>query len=314
MTIRSPEGANGKKGSRVERIFRFRPRSASASCFLLRGYTRGNRADRTVFFGGLLTFFGVPSNLSRRVQQREGRRRLASDTARFLLLPCPQVDTGCQKLFRQKPANVLVRLDQPREPIPAPLSRRSAIVGGLAVIGSSLLDNGASVAGPAEPPAFTSGRHQFTLLRPQQMLPSARLFHLDGGSLDLASFRGRPLLLNFWASWCAACRLELPVLEKLRESRKNLNIIAVSEDRGTRQQVARFVRSRGIRNLPIYLDPNGYVAHSDAENRTGAPFSLYGMPITYVVGSSGRVLGYMPGAADWNEPPALALIDYLASA
>jgi len=218
-------------------------------------------------------------------------------------------------LFRQKPANVLARLDRLRGTIPGSLSRRSAIVGGLAVIGSSLLDNGESVAGPAEqPPAFTSGRYQFTLLRPQQMLPSARLFHLDGGSLDLASFRGRPLLLNFWASWCAACRLELPVLDKLRESNKNLEVIAVSEDRGTRQQVARFVRSLGVRNLPIYLDPNGYVAHSDAENRTGAPFSLYGMPITYLIASSGRVLGYMPGAADWTEPAALALIDFLESA
>jgi thiol-disulfide isomerase/thioredoxin len=217
-------------------------------------------------------------------------------------------------LFSQKPANVLVRLDRLQGSIPGSLSRRSAIVGGLAVIGSSLLDNGDSVADPAGPPAFTSGRYQFTLLRPQQMLPSVRLFHLDGGSVDLASLRGRPLLLNFWASWCAACRIELPVLDKLRESRKDLNIIAVSEDRGTREQVARFARTLGIRNVPIYLDPNGYVAHSDAENRRGAPFSLYGMPITYLAGSSGRVLGYMPGAADWTEPSAQALIDYLESA
>lgn len=181
------------------------------------------------------------------------------------------------------------------------------------MIGSSL-SGGVTIADPAEPPAFTSGRYQFTLLRPQQMLPSARLFHLDGGSLDLASFRGRPLLLNFWATWCAACRIELPALDKLRESRKGLNIIAVSEDHGTREQVSRFVQSLGIRKLPIYLDPNGYVAHSDTDNRTGAPFSLYGMPITYLIASSGRVLGYMPGAADWTEPSAAALIDYLESA
>ncbi len=217
-------------------------------------------------------------------------------------------------MFRQKPANGLSRLDRHHGSIPGLLSRRHAIVGGLAGIASSLLDNGASVADPAGPPAFTSGRYQFTLLRPQQILPSARLFHLDGGSLDLASFRGRPLLLNFWATWCSACRIELPALDQLRESRKDLTIIAVSEDRGTREQVGRFVRSLSIRNLPIYLDPNGYVAHSDVENRTGAPFSLYGMPITYLIGSSGRMLGYMPGAADWTAPPAQALIDYLESA
>jgi thiol-disulfide isomerase/thioredoxin len=194
------------------------------------------------------------------------------------------------------------------------LSRRNAIVGGLAMAGSSLLANRAVVADAAQPPAFTSGRYQFTLLRPQQMLPSVRLFHLNGGSLDLASFLGRPLLLNFWATWCAACRIELPALDKLRERRRGLNIIAVSEDRRDREWVGRFVQSLTIRNLPVYLDPNGYVAHSDIDNRTGAPFALYGMPITYLIASSGLVLGYMPGAADWAEPSANALIDYLGSA
>lgn len=193
------------------------------------------------------------------------------------------------------------------------LSRRNAIVGGLTVVGSSLLANRAVVADAPTPPAFTSGRYQFTLLRPQQMLPSVRLFHLDGGSIDLASFRGRPLLVNFWATWCAACRIELPALDKLSERRKGLNIIAVSEDRGTREQVGRFVKSLTIRNLPVYLDPNGYVAHSDVDNRTGAPFALYGMPITYLIASSGLVLGYMPGAVDWIEPSANALIDYLGA-
>lgn len=192
------------------------------------------------------------------------------------------------------------------------MSRRNAIVGGLALVGSSLVAGRAVAADPAPPPAFTSGRYQFTLLQPRQELPSIRLFGLDGGSLDLASFRGRPLLLNFWATWCAACRIELPVLDRLSERRRGLNVIAVSEDRGTRDQVGRFVRSLAIRNLPVFLDPNGYVAHADVDNRRGAPFALYGMPITYLVASSGWVLGYMPGAADWAEPSADALIEYLA--
>jgi thiol-disulfide isomerase/thioredoxin len=211
-------------------------------------------------------------------------------------------------LFRQSPAAVQARINQN----PGSLSRRNAIVGGLTAVASSLLGNSAVVADP-EPPAFTSGRYQLTLLRPQAMLPSVRLFRLEGGSLDLESLRGRPLLINFWATWCAACRIELPALDRLSERRQGLNVIAVSEDRGARQLVGRFALSLGIRKLAIYLDPNGYVAHSDADNRTGAPFVLYGMPITYLVTSSGAVLGYMPGAADWTEPSADALIDYLES-
>ena len=217
-------------------------------------------------------------------------------------------------MLRRRHVNLQAKVSQPPGSISGLLSRRNAIVGGLTVVGSSLLANRAVVADAATPPAFISGRYQFRLLQPQQMLPSVRLFHLDGGTIDLASLRGRPLLVNFWATWCAACRIELPALDKLSERRKGLNIIAVSEDRGNRERVNRFVKSLPIRNLPVYLDPNGYVAHSDADNRTGAPFALYGMPITYLIASSGRVVGYMPGAADWSEPSANALIDYLDSA
>jgi thiol-disulfide isomerase/thioredoxin len=76
------------------------------------------------------------------------------------------------------------------------------------------------------------------------MLPSIRLFRLAGGSFDLAALRGRPILLNFWASWCAACRVELPVLDRLSQQTTNrdLRVIAVSEDRGSRDQVSRFIQ------------------------------------------------------------------------
>lgn len=192
-------------------------------------------------------------------------------------------------------------------------SRRSVVAGALAAAGSWLLPDSVAADQPAQPPSFTSGRHQFTLLSPQRILPSIRLFSLGGGSFDLATLRGQPVLLNFWASWCAACRIELPILDRLSErTRKGgLKVIAVSEDRVGRERVSRFVQSLSIRNLPIFLDPNGYVAHADPDNRTGAPFALYGMPITYLIASSGRVIGYMPGAADWTEPSASALIEYL---
>lgn len=187
-------------------------------------------------------------------------------------------------------------------------SRRGAITGGLAAALSWLAPAGAETS----PPVFTSGKHQFTLVSPKRMLPSIRLFSLAGGTFDLASLRGEPILLNFWASWCPACRIELAVLDRLsaRARKIRLNVVAVSEDRGGRDQVSRFVQSLGIRNLPVYLDPHGYVGHTDPD-RTKAPFALYGMPITYLIASSGWIVGYMPGAADWTEPAAEALVEYL---
>jgi hypothetical protein len=90
-----------------------------------------------------------------------------------------------------------------------------------------------------------------------------------------------------------------------------VHVVAVSEDRGPREAVARFVKSLELKALPIFLDPNGYVAHSDANNVKKAPFALYGMPITYAVSSSGELVGYIPGDADWSSPAADDLIAYL---
>lgn len=145
------------------------------------------------------------------------------------------------------------------------------------------------------------------------MIPSTRLFKVDGKTIDLLSLRGRPVLVNFWASWCAACRLELPILDRLYEENRaaDLQVVAISEDRAGWAVVDRFVKKLKIRHLPIYLDPNGYVAFSDAENRRNAPFALYGMPVTYAIAASGWVVGYMPGAADWTSAEAKRLIEFL---
>jgi thiol-disulfide isomerase/thioredoxin len=165
------------------------------------------------------------------------------------------------------------------------------------------------------PPVFVSGKHQFTMVSPRRMLPSIHLFSLAGGTHDLAGFRGQPILLNFWASWCAACRTELPTLDRLSERarRMRLHVLAVSADTESRDRVGRFVQSLEIRHLPIYLDPHGRVGHADPA-RTTAPFALYGMPVTYLIAASGAIIGYMPGAADWSDPAATALIEYLHSA
>jgi thiol-disulfide isomerase/thioredoxin len=162
-------------------------------------------------------------------------------------------------------------------------------------------------------PIFRSGRFQFTLLRPQQTLPAIRLFRIDGKTTQLSSLLGRPALINFWASWCEACQIELPILDRLyTESRHTgLQVIAIAGDKGGRPAVERFIAKYKIRNLPIYLDPNGYAAYSDSDNRRNAPFAVHGIPVTYAVAASGWVVGYMSGAADWASEGAERLIEFL---
>jgi len=209
-----------------------------------------------------------------------------------------------------------MRTDQPSKPT-RPLSnqllqRRSVIIGFMGTI-VSLATKATAETSELVVPSFQSGRYQFTLLRPARELPSIRLFRLDGKTIDLASLRGQPVLLNFWATWCAACRTELPILDRLNEERgrATLHIIAVAEDSDDRATVQRYVQMLNLRSLPIFWDPNGYVASSDRDNKKNAPFALYGMPITYLIAASGQVVGYMPGAVDWTSEAASRLIEYL---
>lgn len=190
--------------------------------------------------------------------------------------------------------------------------RRRLLLGTGAALASSATKR-VAVALENDIPSFRSGGFQFTILRPRQQIPQVMLFRLDGTVTQLAALRGRPILLNFWATWCPSCRTELPILDRLQAERRTsgLQILAVSKDQGERAAVERYIKALQIKNLAMYRDPNGYVAYTDADNRKQAPFALYGMPITYAIAASGWIVGYMPGAADWTSAEASALIAFL---
>jgi thiol-disulfide isomerase/thioredoxin len=170
-----------------------------------------------------------------------------------------------------------------------------------------------SAARPRETSSIPSTLDRVTILRPVRALPSIRLFGLDGKSVDLASLAGSPIILNFWASWCAPCRIELPILDRLQTQYRDqgLRILAVSQDRGGRSVVERYVQTLKLRSVSLFWDPNGYVAYSETDNPRKAPFALYGMPISYFVTRSGRVVGYLTGTTDWTADFAAELARYL---
>lgn len=202
-------------------------------------------------------------------------------------------------------------------PIGAPASgeagacaRRSFLLGAGAMLAAAAITRDA-IAENSEFPEFHADDFQFIVLRPRQILPEIALFGLNGRVTQLSSLRGRPILLNFWATWCPACRIELPILERLAEKhrRRGLEILAVSEDQGERATVERFIAALKLQRLTIYRDPNRYVAGTDNDHK--APFGLYGMPITYAIAASGWIVGYVPGGADWMSAAATKLIEFL---
>ena len=124
----------------------------------------------------------------------------------------------------------------------------------------------------------------------------------DGKKISLKDFRGKVVLLNFWASWCVPCREEMPAMEKLyKEYRdKNFVVLAVAvKDR--KQDAIDFVNELKI-TYPIALDP---------EAQVGSLYGAWGLPATYLIGPKGEGLARGWGPAEWYGPGARKLIKEL---
>lgn len=155
------------------------------------------------------------------------------------------------------------------------------------------------------PPLLTNGRNQFTLLKPPRPAPMTPFADAQGELLDLGRFTGRTVLLNFWATWCPPCIEELPSLDRLQGQLDDaaFEIVALSIDEGDVTGPVAFVRRLGLNRLEVYHDFTGAMA---------ARFPLYGLPITYLVGGDGRVLGYIVGAVAWDSPEAVRFVTHYA--
>jgi thiol-disulfide isomerase/thioredoxin len=189
-------------------------------------------------------------------------------------------------------------------------NRRAVVAGMMGATASLAMPARAGAGGP---PPFATVRHQFTEVRGARPVPAVPIPRLGGGALDLASLRGKVVLVNFWATWCPACRTELPILDRLAESGlAELAVVAITTDRD-RSLVAPFVRKLKLRHLTIGFDPGGLVARAGASDNVDTPFALYGMPISFLVGVTGQVEGYLTGEADWLSPEARRLFDYYAN-
>ncbi|ARJ67499.1 thiol-disulfide isomerase [Magnetospirillum sp. ME-1] len=122
--------------------------------------------------------------------------------------------------------------------------------------------------------------------------------------LDL--LKGKPVLLNLWASWCMPCVAELPALDRLKpdlESR-GVALVALSLDRGGKLTVVNTFARLGIKNLGIHTDENRVAAE-----KLDAP----ALPVTLLIDAQGREIARFIGAAEWDGPPAARLLDALAA-
>lgn len=164
----------------------------------------------------------------------------------------------------------------------------------------------ASRAQESWPPAFEAGRSQFTMVRPRTAMPQLRLQDIGGRDVAVSAKPGRITLVNFWATWCAACKLDLPMLASLAASRPDrLDIVAICTDTKDLRKIRKYLDSLAVQNLACYADAYGAAAEAST-----AMFPLVGMPVTYLVGMGGRVEGYITGAPDWLSPAGTRLLQF----
>lgn len=122
-----------------------------------------------------------------------------------------------------------------------------------------------------------------------------------GNSLTLTDFRGKVVLLNLWATWCAPCVEEMPSLDRLqaRLGGEDFQVLALSLDRGGMEVVQRFYEANGLGSLDIYLDRGG---------RSPMDMKVPGLPASFVIDRDGRIVGRVLGAHDWDSDASIAAL------
>ncbi|MGP0628469.1 peroxiredoxin family protein [Nitrospina sp. 32_T5] len=128
--------------------------------------------------------------------------------------------------------------------------------------------------------------------------PPFTLKSLDGGDRSLKDYRGRYLLLNFWATWCGPCKMEMPSLEALhrRFQAENLTVLGISNDPFGKRVVEPFMNAYNL-TFPVLLDPKQEISKQ---------YGVHSLPTSFLIDPEGRILGVLAGAEDWSKPETIA--------
>lgn len=161
---------------------------------------------------------------------------------------------------------------------------------------------GANIAAAQDLEALRVGDMRALLVHDEPIPVSQQSFtDLEDGSHAMADFEGQVVLLNFWATWCAPCREEMPSLDALQQDLggEDFQVVTLATGRNPPPAVVRFFAEENIQSLPTYLDPRQDVARE---------MSVFGLPITVVIDRDGNEVARLRGDADWHSEEAVALL------
>lgn len=127
--------------------------------------------------------------------------------------------------------------------------------------------------------------------------------NLDSDDVTLEDYKGKVVLLHFWATWCAPCIEEMPHMEELWKTYKDkdLIVVAVTVQEEPNGQIRAFVEKAGI-SFPILLDTDGKISEM---------YELSAMPSSYLISRDGKLAGRIKGTEDWSKPEVKQQIENL---
>lgn len=141
----------------------------------------------------------------------------------------------------------------------------------------------------------------FRMIKPWKM-PAIAFVNGKGEKVRLADFKGKVVLLHFWASWCHVCKVETPTVNSLagRLKHKNFVVVALSVDR-TMAAAKRYLESNKYTNLAV---------HFDEGMKSLRAIGVEGTPTTFLINKQGDMVGFVEGIAGWNSDEAVTLINH----
>ena len=134
------------------------------------------------------------------------------------------------------------------------------------------------------------------------MAQNFALKDLSGIEVHLENYRGKVIFLNFWTTWCPACLVEMPSMEKLYREFRDKDFIILAVDMQEDSETVKKFKAKFKLNFPILLDTDGVVA---------SYYGVNAIPATYLIDHTGNLYAAALGARDWASEDAFLLIKHL---
>lgn len=145
----------------------------------------------------------------------------------------------------------------------------------------------------------------FTIVDPPVPVSDASFKDLSGTTYRLTDFRGKVLLVNFWASWCAPCLTEMPTLQALQAELggPDFQVVAISIDRDGPERAAQFLKRVGV---------TAFAPFTDSAAAITAAHKVRSMPTSLLVSPAGRIIARYTGPAEWDSDAMISVLGDVA--